>query len=537
METGKLFVRKASGLVRGMTGTDALIGNMLLANLIFGAVGLLFVPSTYPGSSMTWSIVFAIIAAIFLDIVYVLFGSTFPLSGGDYVFNSRSLFPSLGFAGNMAMIMPAAIFITVYANWSMTIGMAGFLSTLGLMTNSPGLIDAATWVSLPNTAFVIATLLNIAIMGIVLTGLRPSMVAQKVLWTVGMIGVCVAIFVIAFTPHDVFVSRFDAFTSYFGVIDTAAQEGFPVIPQWNDLSLSLVAIGYSGLTVLYTQNNVYAGGELQNPKRNMRFSIFGSLAILAPLTLLMAYGMQYIIGDQFLASLYYLQLIGKSPLPVPASYNLFAGVAAANQVLVWVMGLGFILWPLGTMIFVYTFASRSVMAWSFDRVLPDKFSEVSRKYHSPTYAILLIAVLSEAALVLYTYSVSFVSWIAGITVSTTLTYFITSIAGIVFAYRRKKLYKGSPAQREIGGVPLITIAGVISTVFMFLALYGLIAWPYTFPPYTELTTTDAILTRTWFVLASLVFFWGAFIIYYVSKYVRKRQGIDLDLIYSEVPPA
>jgi hypothetical protein len=38
-------------------------------------------------------------------------------------------------------------------------------------------------------------------------------------------------------------------------------------------------------------------------------------------------------------------------------------------------------------------------------------------------------------------------------------------------------------------------------------------------------------------LASLVFFWGAFIIYYVSKYVRKRQGIDLDLIYSEVPPA
>jgi len=28
METEKLFVRKASGLVRGMTGTDALIGNV-----------------------------------------------------------------------------------------------------------------------------------------------------------------------------------------------------------------------------------------------------------------------------------------------------------------------------------------------------------------------------------------------------------------------------------------------------------------------------------------------------------------------------
>ena len=537
MATEKLFVRKASGLVRGMTGSDALIGNMLLANLIFGAVGLLFVPSTYPGSHMVWSILFAIIAAIFLDVVYVLFGSTFPLSGGDYVFNTRSLFPALGFAGNVAMIMPAGIFVTIYANWSMTIGMAGFLSTLGLSTNNPSLIDAATWVSLPNTTFVIATVLNIALMGIVLTGLRPSMIAQKIFWIVGMIGVCVAIFVIALTPHDLFVIRFNSFTSYSGVIDAGATEGFPVIGQWNDLWLSLIAIGYSGLTVLYTQNNVYAGGELQNPKKNMRFSIFGSLAILAPLTLLMAYGMQFVIGDQFLASLYYLQLIGKSPLPVPASYNLFASVAAANPVLVWIMGLGFILWPLGTIIFVYTFTSRSVMAWSFDRVLPDKFSEVNRKYHSPTYAILFIFVLSEVALVLYTWSVSFVTWVAGITVSTTLTYFLTSIAGIAFPWRRKKLYQGSPAQREIGGIPLIAIAGVISTIFMFLALYGLITWPYTFPPYAELTTTDAIVQRIWFVLASLVFFWGSFIVYYVSKYVRRTQGIDLDLIYSEVPPA
>jgi amino acid transporter len=142
-----------------------------------------------------------------------------------------------------------------------------------------------------------------------------------------MIGVCVAIFVIALTPHEQFVSGFNALTSYQSVIDSAAQEGFPVIEQWNDAWLSLIAIGFSGLTVLYTQNNVYGGGELQNPKRNMFFSIMGSLAILAPLTVIMAFGMQFVLGDQFLASLYYLQLIGKSPLTVPASYNLFASLA------------------------------------------------------------------------------------------------------------------------------------------------------------------------------------------------------------------
>lgn len=520
-----------------MSGWDALIGNILLANLIFGAVGLLFVPSTYPGSHMVWSIIWAIIAAVFLDIVYVLFGSTFPLSGGDYVFNSRTLTPAWGFAANVAMIMCAGIFISIYGNWAMTIGMAGFLSTLGVMTNNPGLINMATWVTTPLVTFIIATLINVVILAIVLRGLRPSMIAQKILWIIGMIGVCIAIFVIALTPHDVFVSRFNALTSYTGVIEAGAQEGFPILERWNDKWLSLIAIGYSGLTVLYTQNNVYAGGELQNPRKNMLFSIMGSLAILAPLTLIMAYGMQYVLGDQFLGSLYFLQLIGKSPLPVPASYNLFASLCAPNVPLIWIMGLGFILWPFGTMIFVYTFTSRSVMAWSFDRILPDKLSEVSRKYNAPTYAILFIFILSEIALILYTWWVAFVTWVAGITISCTMAYFFTSISGIIFPWRRRKLYEGSPAQKEIGKLPLITIAGVISTIFMALLLYGLSAWPYTFPPYTEFTTGQAILQRIWFIIASLVFFWGAFIVYYVSKYVRRKQGIDLDLIYSEIPPA
>ena len=537
MATEKLFVRKASGLVRGMSGTDALIGNILLANLIYGAVGLLFVPSTYPGSHLVWSIVFAIIAAIFLDAVYVLFGSTFPVSGGDYVFNSRSLSPALGFAANVAMIAFAGLFISIYGNWSMTIGMAGFLSTLSLMTNAPGLMSVATWVTQPEITFLIATIINVVIVAIVLTGLRPSMVAQKIFWIIGMIGVCIAIFVIALTPHDLFVSRFNALTSYSGVIETAAQQGFPVIEQWNDGWLALIAIGFSGLTVLYTQNNVYAGGELQNPRKNMFFSIMGCLAILAPLTLIMAYGMQFVIGDQFLGSLYYLQLIGASPLPVLASYNLFASICAPNVVLIWIMGLGFILWPFGTMIFVYTFTSRCVMAWSFDRILPDKFSEVSRKYHAPTYAILAIFVLSETALILYTWWVAFVTFIAASAVSCTMAYLFTSISGIVFPWRRKKLYEGSPAQKNIGKVPLMSVAGIISTILMIVLLYGLVAWPYTFPPFAELTTTEAALERTWFIIWSLVFFWGAFVVYYISKYVRKRQGIDLDLIYSEVPPA
>ena len=140
-KSSELFTREASGLVRGMSGTDALIGNVLLANLIFGSFGLLLVPVIFQGASLVWSIIFATIAAFFMNIVYVLFGATFPVSGGDYVYNSRTLHPIIGFAANVAVICAAGGFIAIYGNWAMTIGVAAMFETLGTVTNNQELID------------------------------------------------------------------------------------------------------------------------------------------------------------------------------------------------------------------------------------------------------------------------------------------------------------------------------------------------------------------------------------------------------------
>ena len=126
----ELFTREASGLVRGMTGIDALIGNVLLANLIFGSFGLLLLTTAFEGASMIWAIIFATIAAFFLNIVYVLFGSTFPVSGGDYVYNSRTIHPLVGFAANVAVIAAAGGYIAIYGNWAMVSGIAAMLETM-----------------------------------------------------------------------------------------------------------------------------------------------------------------------------------------------------------------------------------------------------------------------------------------------------------------------------------------------------------------------------------------------------------------------
>jgi len=525
----ELFTREASGLDRGMTGIDALIGNVLLANLIFGSFGLLLVPILFQGASLVWSLIFATIAAFFMNIVYVLFGSTFPVSGGDYVYNSRTLHPVVGFAANVAVIIAAGSFIAVYGNWAMTIGIAAMLETMGTVSNNPDLINLAWSLSGQNVTFIIATVMTIVALLIVLTGLKRSLLMMKIMFIIGMIGVCLAIFVLLLTPHDTFVSNFNDYGSYNQVINDAAAQGFPVI-EWNKLTPALIGIGFAGLTVIYTQNSVYAGGELQNPRKNMTVAIMGALAILAPLSILMAFGMQNTIGTQFIGSMQWLfnnyAPLPEYPLMAAPSYNPFAGIAAPNTLLIFLLGLGFFLWPFGTMIFVFTFTSRSVMAWSFDRILPDKLSEVNEKYHTPTYAILFIFVVTELALTLYTYWPAFGTFIGAVTVMCTIPYFVTAISGIIFPYRRKQLYKDSPADRSVAGIPLITIAGFIAAIFMGIAFYGLfdpdVWFPYGLRPY---------------LLVSLMFPVGAIIVYFISRVLRKRQGIDLDMIYDEIPPA
>jgi amino acid transporter len=352
---------------------------------------------------------------------------------------------------------------------------------------------------------------------------------MKITFIIGMIGVCLAIFVVLFTSNATFVSNFNEYASYDQVISDGAAQGFPVT-EWGKLTPALLGIGYAGLTVIYTQNSVYAGGELQNPRKNMTVAIMGSLAVLAPLAILMAFGMERTFGSQFI---YAMQGLFNNYAPLPEypllaqpSYNLFAGIAAPNTAFIFLMGLGFLLWPFGTMIFVFTFTSRSVMAWSFDRILPDKLSEVNEKYHTPTYAILFMFVLTELALLLYTYWPAFATFIGIVTVMCTLAYFVTAISGTIFPFRRPQLYKDSPADRKVAGIPLITIAGIIATIFMAIAMFGLfdadVYFAYGLGPYLAF---------------SLVFPVGAIVVYIISRILRKKQGIDLDMIYEEIPPA
>jgi len=171
-------------------------------------------------------------------------------------------------------------------------------------------------------------------------------------------------------------------------------------------------------------------------------------------------------------------------------------------------------------------ASRSIFAWSFDRIIPTKFSEISARFRSPTYAVLLIAAINVVALVVYTYASStFTALVSGSYLGFVLMFLIVIIAGIVFPFAKKEFYDKSPADKKIGGVPLITIVGVIAA-----ALYVLLAYFFVSDPLYG--ANSPIVYET--IVLSIVVPAAIFVVAY--SYRKNRQGINILDAFKQIPP-
>jgi len=77
---------------------------------------------------------------------------------------------------------------------------------------------------------------------------------------------------------------------------------------------------------------------------------------------------------------------------------------------------------------------------------------------------------------------------------------------------------------KLAGIPIITIVGIIGAYYNGYAVYL-----FSTSPSVGFAGTGA----GWIILGAAVI---AFILYPIIRAYRKSQGIDIDLIFREVPP-
>ena len=107
---------------------------------------------------------------------------------------------------------------------------------------------------------------------------------------------------------------------------------------------------------------------------------------------------------------------------------------------------------------------------------------------------------------------------------TATVWLIAAIAAAILPFRLKDTYEKSAGRFNIGKVPVMTIVALIDI--------PVLAWAV----YMGMTTPAIGATGTLAALVLAGAYLSGFIAYYISKFVRKRQGINIDMVFKEIPP-
>jgi len=521
------FVRDATGLVREISPIDAFFANLAVINLPLGMLTYTTAPYVFPGSDPVLATLLATVLSIFPSLMYTLFTWAMPRSGGEYVYVSRVIHPVLGFIANFSMMAWFLFFAGILANWMTTLALAPSVLVVGTVTSNQGLVSFANNVLSQNTTVIAIGLVVIAIMSLLMgRGVRATVRAIRVMMVVMLIGVIIAVGLLLTNTHASFINDFNTFASYNQTLNAAHQAGYSPVGS-NNLLATIGVMPFAWFSIGFGVVTSYFAGEVREVKKNALYSQLGStIAAGIGLSILGALAIG-VFGYDFLGSMTSLSFSASSsyPLTVSPYFNLFVSMLTTNPLLLWVLAASYIAGFYINAQANYLLATRSIFAWSFDRVIPTKFADLNKRLNSPVYAVLLVAIINALGLVFYTvYSSTLLALESGDSLGFVTVFIITSIAGIVFPYAKKTFFESSPANIKVGGVPLITISGVISLIF-----YSTLAYFYVSNP---LYGANIPIVYETIGLVAFV----PLLIFVVAYYYRKGQGINLMDIFREIPP-
>lgn len=466
-------------------------------------------------------------------LTYGYLSAAMPRSGGEYVFLGRVINPGVGFTANWGFTWSQLLGLGLYASFTVNFGIAVAFLTLGNVLDSTGLVNAGTDVSGDWPTFLIGTALIVTVLGVLAMGPRIVRKVLNLLFIPAIVGSFATLLVLLTTTHDEFVSRFDSFMAdradgqtYQGIIDSAGQAGF--LEQASTIGAVLLAIPIGYYIYIGFTYSSYIGGEVKEPGRTQPRMMMLTLAFAFVMYMLCLWRFYDIVGQDFINSVVFLNdnTEAGSGLPVDPVLNLFTGIMTESTILNVIMALSFFLWNALLLFVIAMVCTRNLFAWSIDRVMPDALTKVDRRFHAPWVATVVIIVLAEILLALYVFTTLFDN-VSNYIVIFSIAFWIASWAAILLPYRRSDILAQAPdfVQRRVAGIPVITLLGTGNLILFTMVLYS----AFKLPAFSGPTGTGAVL----FVIG--IYLSGA-LIYLASRAIQKRRGVDLDMIYKEIPP-
>lgn len=520
----QMFVRNATGLVRELSAFDAF-------NLVFSAVlipvgisqTLGFAPAAFQGSNVMVAYALAALVMFFFGWVYLSLTVAMPRSGGDYVWVSRMLHPSIGFVTNVSLTF---VFLT-WISFNFTTMLSYFApAAFYVWGASPSIVAG---ISGHTSQIIVSTVLTALFALLMSMGTRKVALYMRVLFWLVWVGMGLWIIGLLITGQGAFANHFHAVTgvSTQQIMTLAQQNGYHVTSGIN-WGMTLLAMIYAFQTLTGFQWTGYFAGEIRNVRRTATTSILGGL-LAAALLYILGSGLVYkAVGYDFFNALTYLGFNDASKLPPSVQYVLpaltkYLVLPAILKAYVALSFLLAILWwtPTGFML-----GTRNLFAWAFDRMMPQSLADVSERFHTPLKAIVTIAVVVEIINFLNVYA-GLSSYLVNIIAVMSLAFIFVSLAAMVFPYTRKDLFDEAPSlvRWKLFGLPFVSIAGFIGVLtWVFVLIVAFKASQFGMQ-----VTTKAMIEAFSVPVLAIIY-------YFIVASVRKSQNIDMSATFRALPP-
>jgi amino acid transporter len=538
----EVFTRKATGLTRPFGFTDTLI---IAAGMLNMGSGTLLVFSTSaafaPSFNYALSLFIALILNLFVVVTYAVITVAMPRSGGDYVFVSRTINPALGFANNFFWTVIAILGIAWNCLFMASTAVSSSLAVGGAVLRSDYLTSLAQVATQPLWAFMIGAVTMFFTMALMIFQVKWLKIVNLIALTIGMIMVATWIGVFVTTPQTSFISSFNNFAqsytnnpnSYQTVIQQAKTSGMVISTDWNSvLSATLITLPISYFTLGGANIINFFSGEIKEVDRTGIWAPIVPLLGIFLMTVVLGFVFFNSTGYEFMASLSYLAFNAPSSYPLPTApyIPLLVDIASPNLATVAITLVGMICWLYLLAMAYYLVATRNLFAWSYDGVIPTWFSETHKKYHTPVRSVITITLIALIGIAFYDYfslAFSFTNFTTGFNTA----WLIACASAAAFPFIKKEAFEAQSAfvKKRVAGIPMMTVWGILGA----LSVIAMDIFVIQNPGYAGIPASSSNISL---VILAIIFILG-FIYFFAAKTIQKSRGLDLSLVFKEIPPS
>src|SRR5579859_743290 len=484
----QLFVRKSTGLVREASAFDAMVFNAVFSAPVGATLawGVFFALSAFPGADLVTATLISLVINIPVVIMMALMASSMPRTGGDYVWVSRILSPPLATVSNFGAAFSAMIGATFWARYFPVFALGPTLVTFGIFFHNTDLITWGDRFQTDHTWIFLGGLFMIVLMtALLILGTKMTLRWQNIFWIIASAGTFLAFIVLAVGSSSSFRDHFNMLSARFGghgdsyhKVISAVKSSIATHPSAGTWSSTLPAVFVVMTFMMWNWWSVYLSGELKSASnRNRHLKIMFTALTWDVVFIIIGVLLIFKVAGYSFMSAVNTEHNPAYKIPSGPWYHFLAALTVNVPVLTVLIVGSFLFWSLPAMVGNSFMPVRTVFAWAFDRLLPEKLADVDDRHHAPVPAILTVMFLVTIMLIWSVLATTFQTWLALGVLAGVVCVWIVCVAAFTYPDRRPDLYQASPANVRWGGVPVLKIVAPLSFAVMVFLVYDVLKYP------------------------------------------------------------